>query len=130
MRAPSSAKHPNAMDIDRRSEAMNTHGRHHSFCVFERLRSAGLRPTRQRVALCNLMFGKGDRHLSAEELHAEAQLAGEPVSLATVYNTLHQFTDVGLVRPLPVRAAAGPDVGEAALAGAARGPSASATASR
>lgn len=70
------------------------------FCVFERLRSVGLRPTRQRVALCNLMFGSGDRHLSAEELHEEAHKAGEPVSLATVYNTLHQFTEVGLVRPL------------------------------
>lgn len=71
-----------------------------SFCVFERLRASGLRPTRQRVALCNLIFGAGDRHLSAEELHEEAHKAGEPVSLATVYNTLHQFTDVGLVRPL------------------------------
>lgn len=70
------------------------------FCVFERLRSVGLRPTRQRVALCNLLFSAGDRHLSAEDLHAEAQSAGETVSLATVYNTLHQFTDVGLVRPL------------------------------
>ena len=71
------------------------------FCVFERLRSAGLRPTRQRVALCNLIFGTGDRHLSAEDLYDEAQRAGEAVSLATVYNTLHQFTDAGLVRPLP-----------------------------
>ncbi|WP_185983973.1 iron response transcriptional regulator IrrA [Aureimonas mangrovi] len=71
-----------------------------SFCVFERLRASGLRPTRQRVALCNLIFGAGDRHLSAEDLHEEAHKAGEPVSLATVYNTLHQFTDVGLVRPL------------------------------
>jgi Fur family transcriptional regulator, iron response regulator len=70
------------------------------FCVFERLRASGLRPTRQRVALCNLIFGAGDRHLSAEDLHEEAHKAGEPVSLATVYNTLHQFTDVGLVRPL------------------------------
>ncbi len=75
-------------------------GRAQSFCVFERLRASGLRPTRQRVALCNLIFGAGDRHLSAEELHEEAHKAGEPVSLATVYNTLHQFTDAGLVRPL------------------------------
>ncbi|MBB3997829.1 Fur family iron response transcriptional regulator [Aureimonas pseudogalii] len=68
--------------------------------MFERLRAAGLRPTRQRVALCSLIFGAGDRHLSAEDLHEEAHKAGEPVSLATVYNTLHQFTDAGLVRPL------------------------------
>lgn len=77
-----------------------THARSQGFCVFERLRSVGLRPTRQRVALCNLMFGAGDRHLSAEELHEEAQSKGDTVSLATVYNTLHQFTDAGLVRPL------------------------------
>ncbi|RFC62111.1 transcriptional repressor [Fulvimarina endophytica] len=77
-----------------------TQTRGQAFCVFSRLRSVGLRPTRQRVALCNLMFGRGDRHLSAEDLHAEAQQAGESVSLATVYNTLHQFTDAGLVRPL------------------------------
>ncbi|EAS48991.1 MAG: iron response transcriptional regulator IrrA [Aurantimonas coralicida] len=79
---------------------MENRTRAQSFCVFERLRSVGLRPTRQRVALCNLMFGAGDRHLSAEELHEEAHKAGDPVSLATVYNTLHQFTDAGLVRPL------------------------------
>ncbi|KQT83916.1 iron response transcriptional regulator IrrA [Aurantimonas sp. Leaf443] len=79
---------------------MDTRTRTQSFCVFERLRSVGLRPTRQRVALCNLMFGAGDRHLSAETLHEEAHKAGEPVSLATVYNTLHQFTDAGLVRPI------------------------------
>ena len=79
---------------------MESRARMSSFCVFERLRAAGLRPTRQRVALCNLIFGSGDRHLSAEELYAEAHRAGEPVSLATVYNTLHQFTDVGIVRPL------------------------------
>ncbi|WP_279482695.1 iron response transcriptional regulator IrrA [Aureimonas sp. SK2] len=77
-----------------------TAARPQTFCVFERLRASGLRPTRQRVALCNLIFGAGDRHLSAEELHEEAHKAGEPVSLATVYNTLHQFTDAGLVRPL------------------------------
>ncbi|MCO6184794.1 iron response transcriptional regulator IrrA [Rhizobium sp. L1K21] len=67
-----------------------------------RLREAGLRPTRQRVALAELLYAKGDRHLTVEELHAEAQAADVPVSLATVYNTLHQFTDAGLLRVLAV----------------------------
>ncbi|PSH68313.1 transcriptional repressor [Phyllobacterium brassicacearum] len=71
----------------------------------ERLRFAGLRPTRQRVALASLIFSRGDRHLSAEELHEEAQGANVPVSLATVYNTLHQFTQAGMLRILAVEGA-------------------------
>jgi Fur family iron response transcriptional regulator len=70
--------------------------------VDQRVREAGLRPTRQRVALADLLFAKGDRHLSAEELHEEALAAGVPVSLATVYNALHQFTEAGLLRILAV----------------------------
>ncbi len=68
----------------------------------ERLRGAGLRPTRQRVALAKLLFGAGCRHVSAETLHAEALSGGERVSLATVYNTLHQFRRAGFVRELAV----------------------------
>lgn len=68
----------------------------------ERLRSAGLRPTRQRVALGWLLFGRGDRHLSAETLFDEAQRARVPVSLATIYNTLNQFTQVGLLREIAI----------------------------
>ncbi|MGG6896969.1 MULTISPECIES: iron response transcriptional regulator IrrA [Rhizobium] len=67
-----------------------------------RLRNVGLRPTRQRIALGDLLFAKGDRHLTVEELHEEAVAAGVPVSLATVYNTLHQFTEAGLIRVLAV----------------------------
>ncbi len=63
-----------------------------------RLRAAGLRPTRQRMALADLLFANGDRHISAEILHNEAVSASVPVSLATVYNTLHQFTRAGLLR--------------------------------
>jgi Fur family iron response transcriptional regulator len=70
-----------------------------------RLRSAGLRPTRQRVELAGILFRRGDRHLTAENLHAEAQKAGISVSLATVYNTLHQFTQAGLLRQVVVDAA-------------------------
>lgn len=66
------------------------------------LRKAELRPTRQRLALCNLLFGNGNRHISAELLHGEATRAGVGVSLATVYNTLHQFTEVGLLRQIVV----------------------------
>jgi Fur family iron response transcriptional regulator len=70
-----------------------------------RLRAAGLRPTRQRTALAGLLFQGGDRHLSAEALHAEATRAGFKVSLATVYNTLHQFTEAGLLQQVVVDAA-------------------------
>jgi Fur family transcriptional regulator, iron response regulator len=66
------------------------------------LRHAGLRPTRQRLALAGLLFGGPDRHVTAEQLHEDAQRLGEHVSLATVYNTLHQFKRAGLLRELAV----------------------------
>ena len=68
----------------------------------ETLRKAGLRPTRQRRALASLLFARGNRHLTAEGLHEEALAAGVPVSLATVYNTLNQLTDAGLLRQVSV----------------------------
>src|ERR1700710_1101349 len=70
-----------------------------------RLREAGLRPTRQRTELAGLLFRDGDRHATAESLHDEALNAGIKVSLATVYNTLHQFTEAGLLRQVVVDAA-------------------------
>ncbi len=70
-----------------------------------RLREAGLRPTRQRLALGRLLFDGGDRHVTAEALHEEAQAAGVSVSLATVYNTLHQFTEAHLLREVVVDSA-------------------------
>src|SRR5258708_16570256 len=66
------------------------------------LRDVGLRPTRQRMALGWILFAKGDRHLTAEMLYEEPTKAKVPVSLATVYNALHQFTDVGLLRQVAV----------------------------
>jgi Fur family iron response transcriptional regulator len=70
--------------------------------VLARLRQAGLRPTRQRLALAGLLFEGADRHVTAEQLHGEAGAAAMRVSLATVYNTLHQFTDAGLLREVVV----------------------------
>jgi Fur family transcriptional regulator, iron response regulator len=70
--------------------------------VIEKLRAAGLRPTQQRVALAKLLYGSGDRHICAEELHAEASQIKVQVSLATVYNTLNQLKSVGLLREIAI----------------------------
>ncbi len=79
-------------------EADPAHGR-------ARLEQAGLRPTRQRLLIHDLLFGDGEhRHVTAEMVHGDAAAAGLPVSLATVYNTLHQFREAGLVRQIPVDA--------------------------
>ncbi|MFD2263894.1 iron response transcriptional regulator IrrA [Lacibacterium aquatile] len=72
--------------------------------VMDRLKNVGLRPTRQRLALGELLFNGCDRHVTAEQLHGEALGANIRVSLATVYNTLHQFTGVGLLREVVVEA--------------------------
>lgn len=69
-----------------------------------RLKDAQIRPTRQRLGLAGLLFSQGDRHVSADDLYAEARGAGIDVSLATVYNTLNQFTDAGLLREVVVEA--------------------------
>ena len=69
----------------------------------EWLAQAGLRPTRQRLSLAALLVGDGrDRHVTAESLHAAATQTGEPVSLATVYNTLRAFCDAGLINEISV----------------------------
>ena len=70
--------------------------------ALDRLRAVGLRPTRQRLALARLLLENGDRHVTAEQLHGEAAGAAIRVSLATVYNTLHQFTEAGLLREVVV----------------------------
>ena len=72
--------------------------------ALDRLRDAGLRPTRQRLALAKFLFEGCDRHVTAEQLHTEALAGNIRVSLATVYNTLHQFTEVGLLREIVVDA--------------------------
>ena len=72
--------------------------------ALERLKRHGLRPTRQRLALVRLLFERGDRHVTADQLHAETAAAGVRVSLATIYNTLNQFTAAGVLREVVVEA--------------------------
>lgn len=73
--------------------------------LVQRLKTAGLRPTRQRLALAKLLFEPAsgdDRHITAEQLHVEAVADNVRVSLATIYNSLHQFTEAGLLREVVV----------------------------
>lgn len=69
-----------------------------------RLISAGLRPTRQRLMICEWMFGGEDKHFTAEDLYSELKSeSGQPaLSLATIYNTLKGFTEAGLLSKLSV----------------------------
>ena len=107
MSAPLSNHKPESSDL------VDEHANSAGFCQSERqcgdcgntcriLRDAGLRPTRQRMALAELLFGNGDRHISAELLFEEATKAMVPVSLATIYNTLHQFTEAGLLKAISI----------------------------
>ncbi|MBL4612263.1 MAG: transcriptional repressor [Emcibacter sp.] len=70
--------------------------------VIQKLRQVNLRPTRQRLALAKLLFEGENRHVTAEMLHEETEQANINVSLATVYNSLHQFTSAGLLREVVV----------------------------
>lgn len=91
-------------DISKRMDPFSA-ARSRRPCLTAVLRMAGLRPTRQRVALAELLFSGAHRHTSAEQLHDEAEAGGVSVSLATVYNTLHQFREAGLLREVTVDAA-------------------------
>ncbi|EJF85526.1 iron response transcriptional regulator IrrA [Bartonella rattimassiliensis] len=98
----------NAENLDRNEEQQSTKEcgnvvQYYSISMLEkRLRQNGLRPTRQRLELASMIFSQGNRHITAEDLYEEAVKADVPVSLATVYNTLHQFTEAGLLRIIAV----------------------------
>lgn len=78
-------------------------GRETQTALRARLRTAGLRPTRQRMTLAALLFSNGDRHVTAEKLHGETKQMRPPISLATIYNALNQFTEAGLLREIALQ---------------------------
>ncbi|WP_395665817.1 Fur family transcriptional regulator Irr [Methylocella sp.] len=86
-----------------RPVAPSSRGRDVQAALRAKLRAAGLRPTRQRMALAALLFADGDRHVTAEKLYAESKTARPPISLATIYNALNQFTDAGLLREIALQ---------------------------
>jgi len=70
--------------------------------IEEKLKLAQLRPTRQRLALAGLLFTDNHRHVTAEQLHSDAIKNGIKISLATIYNNLHQFKNAGILREINV----------------------------
>ena len=66
------------------------------------LKAQGVKPTKQRLALSRLLFDGEHRHVTADQIFDEARSEGVEVSLATVYNTLHQFARAGLLREVAV----------------------------
>lgn len=75
-----------------------------NFSITNWLHDIGLRPTQQRVELAKLLIGnkRSHQHVTAEDLFEAAKKKKIPVSLATVYNTLHTFSDAGLINKIIV----------------------------
>ena len=70
--------------------------------ALKKIESSGIRPTKQRRVLAKILFEKGNRHVSADELFHDVKKEDRKISMATVYNTLKQFTSLGLVREVVV----------------------------
>ena len=70
--------------------------------AISKLEKNGIRATKQRRVLAKLIFDKGKRHISAENLYDEVKKEERKISMATVYNTLKQFTNLGLIREIVV----------------------------
>ena len=70
--------------------------------AMKKIESSGIRPTKQRRVLAKILFEKGNRHVSADELFHDVKKEDRKISMATVYNTLKQFTNLGLVREVVV----------------------------
>ena len=70
--------------------------------AMKKIESSGIRPTKQRRVLAKILFEKGNRHVSADELFFDVKKEDRKISMATVYNTLKQFTSLGLLKEVVV----------------------------
>ena len=70
--------------------------------AINKLEKNGIRATKQRRVLAKLIFDKGKMHISAENLFDEVKEDERKISMATIYNTLKQFTSLGLIREIVV----------------------------
>ena len=70
--------------------------------ALKKIEESGIVPTKQRRILAKILFEKGNRHISAENLFDEVKKQDRKISMATIYNTLKQFTNLGLIREIVV----------------------------
>ena len=70
----------------------------------EKLRKSGLRPTKQRISICKLLFErKGTFHFTINDLNNSIKsITTEQISLATIYNTIHAFKNKGYLKEISV----------------------------
>ena len=70
----------------------------------EKLRSSGLRPTKQRVKICEVLFNTDKTfHFTINELVKRiSKVSNHKISLATVYNTVHSFKKKGYLKEIPI----------------------------
>jgi len=69
-----------------------------------KLRNSGLRPTKQRIKICEVLFNKETTfHFTINDLVKIIETeANEKISLATVYNTIHAFEKKGYLKEIPI----------------------------
>ena len=70
--------------------------------ALKKIEESGIIPTKQRRILAKILFQKGNRHISAENLFDEVKKEDRKISMETIYNTLKQFTNLGLIREIVV----------------------------
>ena len=70
-----------------------------------RLRSSGLRPTKQRLIICKVLFDRKDTfHFTIDDLKKKIEKSTKSkVSLATVYNTVHAFENNGYLKEISLQ---------------------------
>ena len=70
----------------------------------EKLRNSGLRPTKQRLQICEVLFNSEKTfHFTINELDQKIKKqVSDKISLATIYNTVHAFEKKGYLKQIPI----------------------------
>ena len=70
--------------------------------ALKKLENSPLKVTAQRVAMIKLLFKNGADHFTAEDIYGEVNKKKIKISLATIYNSLNQFKEFGIIKAIKV----------------------------